>query len=406
MKDSNILDLIVIGGGAAGYFGALRYQSLNPEHRVLILEKGKRTLQKVKISGGGRCNVTHGKFIPKELIHNYPRGEKELLGPFHHFAPGDMMGWLEERGVPLKIEDDGRVFPVSDDSQSIIDAFENERQSLNIALYHEGVQSIKPSENGWMVNTINQKLQAKSLLVATGSSKAFWQHLESIGVKMVPPVPSLFTFNITHPVIKGLQGISFPYAEVTIPKLKLSESGPLLITHWGLSGPAVLKLSAVGARKLHGLDYEVNIEVSWTGSTFNNTQKELKEWRKQQAASNIKMHPFEELTKRFWQRITEQAGISGNWGDVSNKKLDLLSSLLSRCVFEVKGKSTFKDEFVTAGGVSKKDIDFRTMEHKQFKGLYFAGEVIDIDAVTGGFNFQSAWTTSWIAAESINKSPD
>ena len=404
METKNLVDFLVIGGGAAGYFSALRYAFLQPSHQVVILEKGNATLQKVKISGGGRCNVTHGCFDPRELVQHYPRGNKELIGPFNTFACGDMMAWLDERGVELKIEDDGRVFPTTNSSQTIIDCFENEREKLKIKLHKAGALSIQQSDEGFLVQTTASVYQTKKLLVATGSSKQMWQHLESIGVKIVPPVPSLFTFNIKHPLLKDLPGLSFPDATIELEKNQLDSFGPTLITHWGLSGPCVLKLSAWGARELHKRNYKFNIYLSWLGLSSDQVQESIQEYKQTNGKLKVENRSPFDLPKRFWKRVCEVSNVQGNWADLSNNSLQNMVDLLSRCEMNVEGKSTFKDEFVTSGGIDKKEIDFRTMQHKQLEGLYFAGEVIDIDAITGGFNFQSAWTTAWIAAENAASS--
>lgn len=400
-QNRNESDLVVIGGGAAGIFGAINFALSNPGKQVILLEKASRLLQKVKISGGGRCNVTHACFDPRELVMHYPRGQKELLGPFNRFACGDMMAWLEDRGVELKIEDDGRIFPVSNDSQTIIDCFLGEVNQLPISIIHEGVTSIQKEGESYVVHTKDGHYKAPSLLVATGSSKQFWQHLESIGVQLTAPVPSLFTFNIKHPVLKDLPGIAFPQAEVSIPKLNHTDFGPMLITHWGLSGPAIIRSSAVCARSLHEMDYKFDIQINWIGMDAEQVQEVIQDQRKHRGSQKVQhQNPFH-LPKRFWHRLLDLSDIQGNWADLSKKQMENLVDLLSRCDLSVDGKSTFKEEFVTAGGVDLAEVDFRRMEHKRMAGLYFAGEVLDIDAVTGGFNFQAAWTTSWIAANSI-----
>ena len=400
-RNKNESDLVVIGGGAAGIFGAINFALSNPGKQIILLEKATRLLQKVKISGGGRCNVTHACFDPRELVLHYPRGQKELLGPFNRFACGDMMGWLEDRGVSLKIEDDGRIFPVTDDSQTIIDCFMSEVDRLPISIIHEGVTSIQKEENSFTVQTKDGHYKAPALLVATGSSKQFWQHLESIGIQMTSPVPSLFTFNIKHAILTDLPGIAFPNAEASIPSLNHSAHGPLLITHWGLSGPAILKSSAVCARSLYDLDYKFVVRINWIGMEAEDTKQLIQDQRKNRGAQKVHhQNPFE-LPKRFWHRLLELCNIESNWADLKKDQINQLVDLLSRCDLPVDGKSTFKEEFVTAGGVDLSEVDFRRMEHKRISSLYFAGEVLDIDAVTGGFNFQAAWTTSWIAAESI-----
>lgn len=396
------VDLIVVGGGAAGFFGAIRYAELNPHARVFILEKGSRVLEKVKISGGGRCNVTHGCFEPKELIKNYPRGSRELLGPFNRFACGDMMEWLANHGVDTKIEDDGRVFPVTDNSETIIRCFQKEAEMRGVKVVTgDGVTEMNYSDK-WEITTQNNQFHARYVLFTTGSSPMSWKILESLGVSLVPPVPSLFTFNIKHSLLRDLPGISVPYAEVSIPTLGISAFGPLLITHWGLSGPAVLRLSAWGARKLSECSYDTDVVVNWISETTDEVAAYLRDQRVEEAKKKVITLPYPGITRRLWERMVELAEVDQkNWADLRNSDIDLLAATLCKSVFRMRGKSTFKDEFVTAGGVQLDTVSFKTMESKQVRNLWFAGEVLDIDAITGGFNFQAAWTTSWIAAESI-----
>ncbi|MDG1766719.1 MAG: aminoacetone oxidase family FAD-binding enzyme [Flavobacteriales bacterium] len=397
-----IYDYLIIGGGAAGYFSALHFAELKPGSKVLILEKGKQVLSKVRISGGGRCNVTHACFEPKALTKFYPRGERELLGPFHRFMTGDMMAWLDERGVATKIEEDNRVFPVSDQSQSIIDCFENERLRLNIELEHDGMEELIEEADYIEVRGQKSTYRTKALLVATGSSPKTWKSLSDFGVKCIPPVPSLFTLNIKHPLLSDLPGTVFPEASVKVAGSKLKEFGPVLITHWGLSGPAVLRLSAWGAIDLAAKQHRFNIHVNWTSTPEEDVFEELKNARNSSEfqGKKIQSRPLFQLTKKFWNKLLEVNELHDiEWGNASNKQLKRLSLALADQVFEVTGKSTFKDEFVTAGGVDLKEINFKTMQHKQHPRVFFAGEVLNIDAITGGFNFQAAWTTAWIAAE-------
>lgn len=395
-------DLLVIGGGAAGFFGAIRYASLHPRARVIILEKGKHVLDKVRISGGGRCNVTHGCFDPRELVLNYPRGKKELLGPFHQFACGDMMGWLEERGVPTKIEEDGRVFPETDSSETIITCFRNEARRLGIEVRtSEGVVTMERQQK-WKATTPAHWYEADAIFFTTGSSPQSWELLRQIGVTLVPPVPSLFTFNIKHSLLRDLPGISVDYATVELPTLHIADGGPLLITHWGLSGPAVLRISAQAARQLAERSYRCEVVVNWLSADEEEVEHALREMRNSHARKKPSTTPFQGLPKRLWERMCELSAISDcNWADVSNQQLHALCNLITHSTFQMQGKSTFKEEFVTAGGVQLDKVNFKTMESREVPGLWFAGEVLDIDAVTGGFNFQAAWTTSWIAASNI-----
>lgn len=417
-------DVIIVGGGAAGFYAANQIAELSPDLKIAIFERGKTVLSKVKVSGGGRCNVTHGAFLPKELTTNYPRGEKELLGPFHKHAPMDVMGFFEERGVPLKIEEDGRVFPKSDSSQSIIDCLVGEANRLGIqVLKNSSVKDINKTDEGWQVTTMNKHYQTKKLMLTTGSNPKIWKQLENLGHNIIPPVPSLFTFNITDERIKGIQGIStFATVEVLSKKkfhtdtknlnLKskikddavLYADGPLLITHWGLSGPAILKLSAWGANMLHDYNYSFRIKVNWLPDyTTESMEAYLKELKGVEAKKTVMRTNVTELPRRLWKRLVEAANIAPEerWGDIKKEQLQALAEQLTAASFKVEGKSTFKEEFVTAGGVDLKEIDFKTFESKLHPNLYFAGEIINVDAITGGFNFQNAWTGAYIAAQAI-----
>ncbi|WP_424495191.1 NAD(P)/FAD-dependent oxidoreductase [Salinimicrobium sp. GXAS 041] len=396
-------DIIVIGGGAAGFFTAINAAEMNPEAKISILERGKEVLSKVRISGGGRCNVTHAEFLPKELAKNYPRGNKELRGPFHTFMTGDTIAWFEERGVELKTEEDGRMFPVSDSSETIIDCFlrEVKRLGINLCTKHAVQEIIQKGEN-WEVFTSAGNFRTGKVLVATGSNPKIWKMLEKLGHQIIPGVPSLFTFNITDKRIKELPGVA-TQALVKISDGKEQTEGPLLITHWGMSGPAILKLSAWGARELSERK-NFAILVNWLPGFFKEEIfEELMELKEQFA----KQHPIKttrfDLPKRLWQKLVEAAGISGDmkWGDLNKKQLRELASQLCEGTFEVHGKSTFKEEFVTAGGVDLKGVNFKTFESKICSNLFFAGEVLNIDAITGGFNFQNAWTGGFIAAKAM-----
>ncbi len=413
-----IYDVIIVGGGAAGFFCAIQCAERNPNLKILILEKSNKLLSKVKISGGGRCNVTHACFDPREMVNHYPRGNKELLGPFHQFLCGDMMGWLDDNGVATKIEADGRVFPESNQSQTIIDCFMDLCTQRMIKIYTscsvQKLELLAASEEEqkevvsgvWQVHTKNQMFKTKAVLMAAGSSNAVWKMMAKLGHQIIAPVPSLFTFNIKHPLLKDLQGLSMPNAEVRILTTKFKDSGPLLITHWGLSGPAILKLSAWAARTLHDKKYQFKIAINWLGNTFETTRvkERIEEVKKMEAKKKVVNLPLFKLPKRLWQRMVQLAKIENkNYGDISNAEIKTLVSLIGNCELIVNGKSTFKDEFVTCGGIDTKEINFKTMESKLFPQLFFAGEVINIDAITGGFNFQAAWTTAFIAAKAINQ---
>lgn len=396
-------DIIIIGGGAAGFFTAINAAERNPGAKITILERGNEVLTKVRISGGGRCNVTHAEFLPKELTKNYPRGEKELRGPFHTFMTGDTIAWFEERGVALKTEEDGRMFPVSNSSQSIIDCFLQETQRLGIkVLKKQAVQDIVHHEDQWQVTTKTDTFLASNLVVASGSNPKVWNLLKKLGHSIVPPVPSLFTFNIKDERIEALPGIA-TNAAIKIVGEKLESEGPLLITHWGMSGPAILKLSAWGARELSELS-EFKIEVNWLlDRTTEEVMEELKELKLKHARQQVITYPQFELPKRLWQSLVSASGISEEvrWAELNKKQLIGLSEELTHGTFQVHGKSTFKEEFVTAGGVDLKEVNFKTFESKLHPKLYLAGEVLNIDAITGGFNFQNAWTGGYIAAKAI-----
>ncbi len=397
--------LVIIGGGAAGYFAAINAAELNSDLEVLILEGSNKVLQKVKVSGGGRCNVTHACFTPNELIEFYPRGKKELLGPFHQFMTGDTMEWFENRGVQLKIEDDNRIFPKSNSSQTIIDCFLESAKNAGVVLKTSArVESITKSNETFIVKTTSEKFIADYVLVAAGSNAKVWSLIEDLGHKIIKPVPSLFTFNIKDERLKDIPGISVPNASVIILNSKLTEQGPLLIAHWGLSGPGILKLSAWGALELFQKNYQFEIEVNWLSKRQEWVLEILKSEKKKNAKKLVILRSiFEDISKRLWFKLVKAVQISENaqWAQLSNKQLEDLATQLTKCKFKVTGKSTFKDEFVTAGGVDLKEINFKRFESKLHKNLFFAGEVLNIDAVTGGFNFQNAWTGGWIVANSI-----
>ena len=403
-KMNQDFDILIVGGGAAGFFSAINIVERNPKLKVAILERGKEVLSKVRISGGGRCNVTHACFEPNELVKFYPRGEKELRGPFHQFCSGDTIEWFEKHGVELKIEDDGRMFPVSNSSQTIIDCFLNASNQLGITiLTGQSVQSIFKKENYWKIDTQSESFLAEKLILATGSNPKIWDLLHTFGHAIVTPVPSLFTFNIKDSRIKELPGIA-TQATIKVKDTKLESTGPLLITHWGMSGPAILKLSAWGARILHDKNYQFTIEVNWLNEIESEeAEMLLKELKQEHAKKTVaKKSPFE-LQNRLWESLVLASGISNEtkWADLSKIQLQNLANQLTKGLFQVNGKSTFKEEFVTAGGIDLKEINFKTMESKLHPNLYFAGEIVNIDAITGGFNFQNAWTSGFIVASAI-----
>ena len=399
-------DVIVVGGGAAGFFAAINIAEQNPSLNVVILERGKEVLTKVKVSGGGRCNVTHAEFIPHELVQNYPRGEKELLGPFHQFMTGDTIEWFEKRGVELKIEDDGRIFPISNSSQTIIDCFLDEAEKYHVEiLYNHSVKTIEKHNELFHIETNQGEFSAKKIVVTTGSNPKIWKLLEVLGHTISQPVPSLFTFNIKDKRIQDIPGVVALNVEVKVVDTDLCSEGPLLITHWGMSAPSILKLSAFGALELATRDYKFQIEVNFIRRTFEDCLDILKIVKHDLAKKTVFKSTQFDLPKRLWHNLVLASNINEvtRWADLNKSQLEDLASQLTKAIFSVDGKSTFKEEFVTAGGVNLKEINFKTFESKLHKNLYFAGEVLNIDAVTGGFNFQNAWTGAYIVAQNISK---
>ena len=395
--------VIIIGGGASGFFTAANIDT--KLYDVTILEQNSDVLQKVKISGGGRCNVSHACFDPRELVQFYPRGHKELLSVFTKFQPGDTMNWYEEHGVALKIEDDNRIFPESNSSQSIIDCLVNECRKKNIKiLTKQTVTEILPQENGYKIHTTDQNYFADYVVFGTGSSPKAFKILEKLGHQIIAPVPSLFTFNIKNEILKDLMGTSFQYVDIEIPKLNLEESGSLLITHWGLSGPAILKLSAWGARELATLKYQFEIIVNFIGTASEDALEIFKNFKENEPKKSIGQAKIFDITNRFWQRILFVSGIdtAKQIANINNKEMQKIIENLCCCRMNVTGKSTFKEEFVTAGGVDLKEMDFKTMKSKKLPNFYISGEVLNIDAVTGGFNFQACWSEGWLIAQDLN----
>lgn len=400
MKKKKIL---IIGGGAAGFFCAANLDE--NKFYVTILEQNSDVLQKVKISGGGRCNVSHACFDPKELVQFYPRGNKELLSVFHQFQSGDTMAWFEERNVPLKIENDNRIFPESNSSQTIIDAMVSEVKSKGFEVRTQSVVSeIIKDNGGYIIKTSNGEFSADYVVYATGSSPRSLKLLKNLGHQIVEAVPSLFTFNIKNDTLKDLMGTSFAYAEVSIPQLKMDESGPMLITHWGLSGPAILKISAWKARELAALKYNFDIHVNFLGIDAEDAEEIFKTFRQENPKKSIGTSKIFDITTRFWHRILWLSKVDPekNISTVSSKELQSILQNLCRNVMKVSGKSTYKDEFVTAGGVELKEINFKNMSSKILDNFYLSGEVLNIDAVTGGFNFQACWSEGWIIAQDLN----
>ncbi|MFT5103455.1 MAG: putative Rossmann fold flavoprotein [Candidatus Latescibacterota bacterium] len=403
-----VYDVLIIGGGAAGFFTAINAAEKNPELKIAILERGQEVLNKVKVSGGGRCNVTHAQFVPKELTKRYPRGEKELLGPFHSFMTGDTITWFEERGIALKIEEDGRMFPVSDSSQTIIDCFVKEVERFGIEVIKgASVKAFSEENNQWKVSSNTQEYICQKLVLATGSNPKIWKMIGQLGHTIIPPVPSLFTFNIKDQRILDLAGVA---TDVSIKvtgtngKELLQSEGPLLITHWGMSGPAILKLSAWGARILEPLHYNFEIQINWLfDASEEDTLESLMDCKSVNPKQTVQKYAQLGMPKRLWQRLVMASGIdvTETWAEISKIKLQNLANQLTKSHFQVEGKSTFKEEFVTAGGVDLKEINFKRFESKLHPNLFFAGEVLNIDAITGGYNFQNAWTGGFMVAKAI-----
>jgi predicted Rossmann fold flavoprotein len=403
-------DVVIVGGGAAGFFAAIACVNAAPEQTVAILERGPNFLQKVRISGGGRCNVTHSCFDARELTTRYPRGERALIGAFKRFQASDTVAWFEERGVRLKTEADGRMFPVTDSSQTIIDCLLHDTRKAGVELITNcGVEGATKTADGFQLSLSNgQTMECHQLLLATGGCRtpALGQLAVSLGHTLEAPVPSLFTFHIESPWLRELAGVSLESVEVSVPAGGLREKGPLLITHWGLSGPAILRTSAWGARALHDLDYKFTLQVNWLPKL--NTQElevQFSTRREAQPAKLVVNTPIAPLTARLWEALVLASGLprETRWADLPRQAQHRLIQQLVRTEFPVTGKSLNKDEFVTCGGVKLNEVDFKTMQSRVCPNLFFAGEVLDIDGITGGFNFQAAWTTGWIAGNAMAK---
>lgn len=402
--------LIVIGGGAAGFFCAVNAARLNPSLQVTIVEKSNKILSKVKVSGGGRCNLTHACFDIDQMIRKYPRGGRFLKSAFHHFFTTDTIKWFEERGVKCKAESDGRMFPVSDSSQTIIDCLLKEANTHKVeVLMNREVKAINKLEKGYQLSFTNgETVETNFVCIACGGypKTAMFDWIKHLGHTIENPVPSLFTFNIPANSITSLMGVVVEDVKIKIVGSKLQERGPLLITHWGMSGPAVLKLSAWGARELANMNWQFTITVNWLGVHNDQTLKtQFQEWRNSRSANRIWAKNELGLPNRFWEFKLQEAGINENlrWADLPGKQQQLLINQLCADQYEVKGKTTFKEEFVTAGGVRLSEVDPSTMMSKILKGVFFAGEMLDIDGITGGFNFQHAWTSGFIAGKTVAK---
>ena len=402
------MDIAIIGGGAAGFFAAITCAETNPGCRVTIFERGKAVLEKVRVSGGGRCNVTHACFDARELVKHYPRGNRELLGPFMQFGPAQTVEWFARRGVTLKTEADGRMFPVSDDSQTIVDCLQHAAQRAGVQVRTgarlEALQWLVSGE--WEIRLTGSPapMVFSRIMLATGSNAAVWDLLRVLGHSIVEPVPSLFTFNTKDTRLRDLSGVSVADARLRIPGSKLSAEGPLLVTHWGLSGPAVLRISAWGARELQATDHRFSLEINFSAKTSpSEVAESMLQWKVEHAKKQVASNARFGLPLRLWQNLVDAAGIpvERRWADLDKKQLAGLTAQVTAAVFQISGKSTFKEEFVTAGGVALKEVNFKTFGSKILHGLFLAGEVLDIDAITGGFNFQAAWTGGWLAGQAM-----
>ncbi len=418
------LQIVVIGGGAAGFFGAVTCATVHPYSQVTLLEAGHQPLSKVRISGGGRCNVTHACFDPALLVQAYPRGGKALRGALTRFQPKDTVAWFEAHGVQLKTEEDGRMFPVTDSSETIVDCLFNAARTAGVRIRtNTPVKSIVrhsplippdqegESKGGFKIELKNgETMQCDRVLLATGSNPQGYRWAKDLGHAVEPPVPSLFTFNIPDSRLQDLAGVSVNNARLRLPeagKHLMEQAGPLLITHWGLSGPAILKLSAWGARFLHEQHYQTPLLVNWLPQyTQEGLRQMLLAVKSQLPQRQITTSCPVPIPKRLWMSLVTSVGIGAEerWAEVSKKALNELIQELNQGRYLIKGKGVFKEEFVTCGGVSLKEVDFKTMESRLVPGLYFAGEILDIDGVTGGFNFQSAWTTAWLAGHAMGSS--
>lgn len=399
--------VIVVGGGAAGFFAAITVAEATPGLQVVLLEKTAQFLAKVKISGGGRCNVTHACFDARELTARYPRGERALIGPFHRFQASDVVNWFQARGVELKAEADGRMFPVTDRSQTVIDCLLTSARQAGVTLLpNRPVERIQSQQHGFVVHSAGEVLSCDAVLLATGGCRtpALGQLAVALGHNLAPPVPSLFTFHIEAPWLRVLSGMSLENVEVSVLDAPLRERGAVLMTHWGLSGPVILRLSAWGARILHDRDYRFSIDVNWLPNlTEAVLDAELLRRRTTDGARKVVNVPIAPIPARLWEALCAVAGVPDEtrWSALSRSLQRRLVEQLLRTRLDVTGKSLNKDEFVTCGGVALNEVNFKTMESRLCPGLYFAGELLDIDGITGGFNFQAAWTTGWIAGQAM-----
>jgi len=401
-------EVVIAGGGAAGFFAAIACAEADPRAQVTLYEKGRQCLAKVRISGGGRCNVTHRCFDPRELATRYPRGARALIGPFTRFGPGDTIDWFARRGVELKVESDGRLFPITDSSETIVDCLMRAADDAGVRIiYGRGVSGASRSAGGrlHLSLTSGEGIECDRFLLATGGIRATEavRPALDLGHRIEPPVPSLFTFNIGEDWLRDLSGVSAE-VEASIVDSKLRGRGPLLITHWGASGPVILRLSAWGARELHGRDYRFTLRVNWLPALTTDTLDKLcDEHRRNSPGRLVANTPFPPLPSRLWEGLVLSAGIprEARWARFGRPEQRRLVDRLNGTLLPVTGKSTNKEEFVTCGGIRLSEVDFKTMGSRICPGLHFAGEVLDVDGITGGFNFQAAWTTGWLAGRAM-----
>lgn len=401
------MNIAIIGGGAAGFFAAISCKAHHPNATVIIFEKSAKTLAKVKVSGGGRCNVTNNCESQSDFLRHYPRGQKQLKKTFSHFNRKDTLDWFESKGVSIKAEADGRMFPVTDDSQTIIDCLRKEADKLGVSLLAKtGISSLAQTPDRFSLTFGSGQTEFfDNVIIATGGSpkSTGYEWIRQLGHSTVEPVPSLFTFNIPEePKLKKLMGLAVPFTTVKIQGTKMAQEGPVLITHWGLSGPAILKLSAWGARQLHEMKYDFKIQVNWTGIMNEEMLRvEVTKVSEQQSKKKIINAKPLDLPNRLWEYLLNRINLGNDtvWGEVKKKDKNRLINILLNDEYQILGKTTFKEEFVTCGGVDLAEVDFNTMESRKVSGLFFAGEVLDIDGITGGFNFQAAWSTGFVAGK-------
>lgn len=393
--------IIIVGGGAAGFFLAANLKAENQD--VVILEQSKQPMQKVRISGGGRCNLTHACFEPRELVASYPRGSKELLGVFTRFQPADTMQWFESKGVALYTDDEGCVFPQSDSSLDVVNTLLREASRNGIEVKcGTTVQEITKTADGFEIKTDKGAHQCDTLVITTGSSRQIWKMLERLGHRIVAPVPSLFSFVCRDRLLQDLAGTVFANVEATVPSLKIRQSGVLLVTHQGLSGPVILRVSAFGARELHALNYSFDLRLNWIATKREETVAMLLDEKRRNPAKHLYSSNIKCVTSQFWKNILNTANIENRlWADTSKDVINKITDSLTDTCLKITGRNTMKEEFVTAGGVDLKEVDFKTMQSKLIPNLYFAGETLDIDGITGGFNFQACWSEAFIISRAL-----